>query len=75
MVSAPNAPDALFERIEKEPEDTGIYKRLKIDYTIGLVKIYTVQEIEKAKLSLSFEREYNLKYLDKIENIFQSVTN
>src|ERR671933_82124 len=26
MVSTPNAPDGLFERIEKEPEDTCLYK-------------------------------------------------
>jgi late competence protein required for DNA uptake (superfamily II DNA/RNA helicase) len=28
MVSTPNAPDGLFERIEKEPEDTCLYKRI-----------------------------------------------
>ncbi|MFL6453097.1 MAG: hypothetical protein ACJ71L_03730, partial [Nitrososphaeraceae archaeon] len=28
MVSTPNAPDGLFERIEKESEDTCLYKRL-----------------------------------------------
>jgi late competence protein required for DNA uptake (superfamily II DNA/RNA helicase) len=28
MVSTPNAPDGLFERIEKEPEETCLYKRL-----------------------------------------------
>jgi hypothetical protein len=35
MVSTPNAPDGLFERIEKEAEDTCIYKRLFMDYTYG----------------------------------------
>jgi hypothetical protein len=64
MVSTPNAPDGLFERIEKEPEETCIYKRLKLDYTYGLGKIYSQEEIDKAKQSPSFEREYNLKYLD-----------
>jgi hypothetical protein len=37
---------------------------LKID------KIYSRQEIEKAKASPSFEREYNLKYLGPIGNVF-----
>jgi hypothetical protein len=32
-----------------------------LDYT-GIGKIYTADEIEKAKQSPSFEREYNLKY-------------
>ncbi len=72
MVSTPNAPGGLFEKIEKEPEETCIYKRLKLDYTYGLDKIYTIEEIEKAKQSPSFEREYNLKYLGKIGNVFHT---
>ena len=47
MVSTPNAPGGLFEKIEKEPEETCIYKRLKLDYTYGLDKIYTIAEIQK----------------------------
>jgi hypothetical protein len=72
MVSTPNASDGLFERIEKEPEETCIYKRLFLDYTYGLDKIYTQEEIEKAKQSPSFEREYNLKYQGKIGNVFHT---
>jgi hypothetical protein len=72
MVSTPNAPDGLFEKTEKEPEDTCIYKRLFLDYTYGVGKIYTAEEIEKAKQSPSFEREYNLKYLGKIGNVFHT---
>jgi hypothetical protein len=72
MVSTPNAPEGLFERIEKEPEDTCLYKRIFLDYTYGIGKIYTAEEIEKAKQSPSFEREYNLKYLGKIGNVFHT---
>jgi hypothetical protein len=72
MVSTPNAPGGLFEAIEKEPENTCIYKRIKLDYTYGLDRIYTIAEIEKAKSSPSFEREYNLKYLGRIGNVFHS---
>jgi hypothetical protein len=32
----------------------------------------TAEEIEKAKASPSFEREYNLKYLGKIGNVFHT---
>ena len=70
MVSTPNAPEGLFERIEKEPESTCLYKRLFLDYTYGLNKIYTQDEITAAKQSPSFEREYNLKYLGVIGNVF-----
>jgi hypothetical protein len=39
MVSTPNAPDGLFERMEKESEDKCIYKRLFLDYTYGLEEL------------------------------------
>ena len=53
MVSTPNAPGGLFEKIEKEPVDTCIYKRLLLDYSFGINKIYTAAEIEEAKKSPS----------------------
>ena len=53
MVSTPNTPDGLFEKIEREPENTCLYKRLFLDYTYGLDKIYNREEIEKAKTSPS----------------------
>ena len=71
MVSTPNAPGGLFESIEKESEETCIYKRLK-RLTYGLDKIYTKQEIDKARQSPSFEREYDLKYTGKIGNVFHT---
>src|ERR671930_1390740 len=43
-----------------------------MDYTYGIGKIYTAEEIEKAKASPSFEREYNLKYLGSIGNVFHT---
>ena len=70
MVSTPNAPGGLFERIEKEPFDTCIYKKMFLDYTYGLGKIYTEEEIDKARASPSFEREYCLKYQGLIGNVF-----
>ncbi len=73
MVSTPNAPEGLFDKIEREPENTCLYKRLFLDYSYGLDKIYTREEIEKAKASPSFEREYNLKYLGKVGNVFHTL--
>jgi hypothetical protein len=73
MVSTPNAPEGLFEKIEREPEETCLYKRLYFDYTYGIDKIYTREEIALAQKSPSFEREYNLKYLGKIGNVFHTL--
>lgn len=72
MISTPNATNGLFEAIEKEPENVCIYKCIKLDYTNGLDRTYRREEIEKAKNSPSFEREYNLKYIGRIGNIFHS---
>jgi hypothetical protein len=69
LVSTPNMPGSLMENIMKEPEETCIYKRLFMDYHYGLNRIYTAEEIEKAKMSPSFDREYCLKFSGKIGNL------
>lgn len=70
LVSTPNLPGGLFESIEKEPEAGCIYHRLHLSYRVGLGTIYTKEEIDKARRSPSFEREYNLKYGYGVGNIF-----
>ena len=72
LVSTPNAPDGLFEKLEKEPIEACIYKKMFMDYAYGLDNLYTTREIEKAKRSPSFEREYCLKYQGLIGNVFST---
>ena len=74
LVSTPNCPGSLMENIMKEPEQTCIYKRLFMDYNYGLNRIYTPAEIEKARMSPSFEREYCLKFSGKIGNLLSMKT-
>ena len=45
-----------------------------MDYTYGLDKIYAKEEIDKAKQSPSFDREYNLQYLGLIGNVFSQLS-
>ena len=40
-----------------------------MDYTYGLNKIYSTADIEKAKMSPSWEREYCLKFSGRIGNL------
>ena len=68
MVSTPNAPGGLFEQMDREPESK--YHRMKLDYTYGLGKIYDSVFLEQEKKEEYFEREYNLKYLGKVGNVF-----
>jgi hypothetical protein len=49
-------------RIINQPYNESFYKVLKFDYSWGLDKIYTKEDIEIAKASSSFEQEYNLKF-------------
>ena len=70
MISTPNNPGGLFYQIEAESEETCLYKRLKMDYHYGLGKIYTQEEIDKAKLSPGFDREYGCQYLGLVGNVF-----
>jgi hypothetical protein len=74
MVSTPNMPGGLFERMEEEENNGYIMK--EYDYTHGLNKVYdpTIIEIEKVQ-NPSFEREYNLKYGYGIGDIFEGIDN
>jgi hypothetical protein len=74
MVSTPNAPNGLFQKIEQEPFEKCIYKKVFLDYTYGLHKIYSKEEIDKARMSPSFEREYCLKYQGLIGNVFSQAS-
>jgi len=71
LTSTPNKPESLFYTIEREKEEECIYKRIKLDYSYGLGKIYTQEEIDKQMQSPSFKREYCLQYLGTIGNIFR----
>ena len=70
MVSTPNRPEGLFDEIEQEPENKCLYKRIFLPYHVGLGKIYTEEEIDKAHQSPQFEREYNLAYIGEQGNVF-----
>ena len=69
MVSTPNLPGGLFERMEKE--EPSIYTKIQLPYTVGVRDgMFTEAEILEGRKSPSFEREYNLKYGVGIGNIF-----
>jgi hypothetical protein len=69
MVSTPNLPGGLFEKIELEPESSCLYTRIFLDYTYGSGKIYSKKELSEAMRSPSFNREYNLAYGYDIGNV------
>jgi hypothetical protein len=70
LVSTPNRPDGLFASIESE--ERSLYRKIVMDYTVGLNRIYTPKEIEQARKSPSFPREYECRFLGNIGNVFRS---
>ena len=79
MVSTPNLPGGLFQRMEgeyellseKDKEDFYVMKHL--DYTVGLDKVFDPENIRVAKLSPSFGREYQLQYGMGIGDVFENI--
>lgn len=68
MVSTPNRPGGLMEKIQEETDS--IYNKIFLPYTVGIGTMYTQEQIEQNMKSPSFEREYNLKYLGEVGNVF-----
>jgi hypothetical protein len=56
--------------ISEQPEEKCIYRRIYLPYTVGIGNIFSEKEIEIVKRSSSFEREYNLKFLGLVGNVF-----
>jgi hypothetical protein len=70
LISTPNQPDGLMYNLMQLPESQCIYRRLKLGYEVGLGKIYSQEEIEQAKQSRFFDREFDLKFAGGIGNLF-----
>ena len=71
MVSTPNRPDGLFYKIEHENKfGKSYFHKILLDYRRGMGKIYNDEFIARERDQPYFEREYNLKYLGKIGNVF-----
>ena len=80
LVSTPNAPNGLFQQIEQEPIDKTLYYKFFFDYRYGLEgpnPIYSQSQIELARKSPDFGREFELAYLGVLGNVFspQSIEN
>ena len=71
MSSTPNRPDGLFANIENNNAfGTGYFEKIFLDFRRGLGKIYDDEFIKREMNQPYFEREYNLKYLGSIGNVF-----
>lgn len=66
MVSTPNRPGGLFERIERE--EPSIYNKIFLPYTVALGTIFSKKQIAEQRKSYAFDREYNLHYLGNLKH-------
>jgi len=51
-----------MDKLFQEDNETTIWKRIKLDYTWGINKIFDQSDLDKILHSRSFEREFNLKF-------------
>jgi hypothetical protein len=75
IVSTPKAPGGLMQQIELE--QNSLYYKHFYDYTYGLESpspIYSIEQIEKAKLSPQFPTEYEGKYLGLVGNVLSQTS-
>lgn len=70
-ISTPYLPGGLYETIERE--ENCMYERKIMLYDRGLGKVYSEEDIAIARLSPTFEMEYNGKYGYGVGNIFQGL--
>ena len=60
MVSTPNRPDGLFNKIEKESFESCIYKKLFLDYTYGFAALVGLKRLQFViTLSMTHELGYD----------------
>lgn len=72
MVSTPNMPSGLYDRMDEE-KDSG-YVLLEFNYEWGLGIVFDKATIEKEKTeNPSFEREFNLQYGYGLGDIFEGL--
>src|SRR5918995_2821274 len=73
LISTPKEPGGLLQTIELE--QNSLYYKLFFDYTYGLEgpqPIYSLEQIEQAKRSPDFAREFKGEYLGLIGNVFHT---
>ena len=74
VCSTPKAPGGLLQQIELEPNS--LYYKLFFDYHYGLegdYPIYSKKQLELARKSPDFPREFEGKYLGQIGNVISPV--
>lgn len=67
-VTTPGAPGSISWQIDRDPNS--IYHKLRLDWKYGEHTVYEDADLQKARLSQSWQREYCLQYLGNVGDIF-----
>lgn len=76
MISTPNRPGFLYEIMDNEDQENSLYQLLEFNWEWGVppkADIFTWDFINNNRNSFTFEREYNLKYLGEVGNVFSEI--
>jgi hypothetical protein len=68
IVSTPYKPSGFFYDIDRDPNS--VFNKLNFHYSVGLDKIYSIEQIEKEKSQPYFRREFELAYSVGTGNVF-----
>ena len=72
MVSTPNMPGGLYNRLEEEEDNGYVIKEYNYEHGLGIVYDPAIIEREKTQ-NPSFQREYNLQYGYGLGDIFTGI--
>ena len=74
LTDTPNKPDSLFHKIERNEIFKGFFKKIFLDYSVGLGKIYDSEFIEREKNEPYFQRETRLAYAGRPGNLYSQLS-
>lgn len=66
--------DWYIQELTEDERKRQAYRFMKLHYSVGLGKIFTHEDIEKAKRLASFPREYDLQYMRDMGNVLRPDT-
>jgi len=69
LLSTPHYPGDLLHQVLNQPWEKSFYKICKFNWEWGIGKIYSEEDIEIARSSVSFQQEYNLAFVGQAGDI------
>ncbi|PWU79996.1 MAG: hypothetical protein DLM72_14515 [Candidatus Nitrosopolaris wilkensis] len=70
LLSTAGYPGDLMDKIFRQPEESCIFRRLRMDWTVGAGSIYSQDDIDKSRMTSSWDREMLLRFSGFQGNVY-----